>query len=53
VLLRKFLSKETPPEKGPEPQKDEESRRRGPVFPAKIDCLLIFWRYDHYASKRH
>jgi hypothetical protein len=32
-LLRKFLSKETPPWKGLESQKNEELRRRDLVFP--------------------
>jgi hypothetical protein len=51
-LLRKFLSKETPPRRGSEPWKDEEPRRRSPIFLVEAGCLLIFGGYDHYASKR-
>jgi hypothetical protein len=35
-LLSKFLSKESPPGKGPEPQKNEAPRRRDPIFPFHI-----------------
>lgn len=41
-LLRKFLSKEAPLWKGPEPQMDEEKERRDLVFPDETGCLLVF-----------
>jgi hypothetical protein len=51
-LLRKFLSKEAAPEKGPKPRKDEDPRRRGPTFPDETIYLLIFGGYYYYTSRK-
>ena len=36
-------------QKRPEPRKDGEQERRGPTFPNKTGCLLIFGGSDYYA----
>jgi hypothetical protein len=48
-LLRKFLSKGAPPEKGFEPHQDGEQEKAEVAFPDEIGCLLIFDGTDYYA----
>jgi hypothetical protein len=52
-LLKKFLSKEAPSGKGPEPHRSEKQERKGPIFPDKTECFMIFEGSDYHASKRH
>jgi hypothetical protein len=52
-LLRKFMSKGTPPEKGFESQQDGEQEKVGVSFPDEIGCLLIFDGSDYYMLRRH
>ena len=48
-MLRKFLSKGAPPEKGFEPHQDGEQEKAEVAFPDEIGCLLIFDGTDYYA----